>query len=69
MLCVLLVMVILLELLLILLCASGNVGVLIEDAYDTGGDFGVEHGPVVLAYNINAAFLLWLIRTSKHFAG
>lgn len=67
MLCVLLVM--LLELLLIPLGASGDVGVLIEDAYDAGGDFGVEGGPVVLAHDIDAEFLLWLIRTSKHLAG
>jgi hypothetical protein len=49
MLCLLLVMVMLLELLLILLGASGDVGVLIEDAFDASGDFGVEDGPVVLA--------------------
>jgi hypothetical protein len=69
MLCVLL-MVMLLELLLMLLGGGGDVGVLIgEDAYDVGGNFGVEDGPVVLAYDIDAEFLLWLIRTSKHLSG
>ena len=34
-----------------------------------GGDFGVADGPVVLAYDIDAEFLLWLIRTSKRLSG
>ena len=62
-LCVLL-MVMLLELLLMLLGASGNVGVLIrEDAYDAGGDFVVNDGLVIVAYDTDAGFLLGLIRT------
>jgi hypothetical protein len=57
-------MVTLLELLLMLLGASGNVDVLIgEDAYDAGGDFVVNDGLVVFAYDIDAGFLLGLIRT------
>jgi hypothetical protein len=55
---------------LMLLGASGDVRVLIgEDAYDAGDNFGVEDGPVVLAYNIDAEFLLSLIRTSKRLSG
>jgi hypothetical protein len=55
----LLLMVVLLELLLMLLGASGDVGVLIgEDAYDTGGDFVMDDGLVVFAYDIDTEFLL-----------
>ena len=50
--------------LLMLLGASGDVGVLIgEDTYDAGGDFVVNDGLVVFAYDINAGFLLGLIKT------
>jgi hypothetical protein len=68
-LCVLL-MVMVLELLLILLSASGDVGVLIgEDVYDTGGDFVVNDGLLVFAHDIDAGFLLGLIRTDKQLGG
>jgi hypothetical protein len=59
-----LLMVLLLELLLILLGASGDVGVLIgEDVYDAGGDFVVNDGLLVFAHGIDTGFLLGLIRT------
>jgi hypothetical protein len=58
-------------LLLMLLGASGHVGVPIgEDAYDAGGDFVVDDGGIVVfAYHIDAEFLLGLIRTRKHLSG
>jgi hypothetical protein len=59
-----LLMVMLMELLLILLGESGDVGVLIgEDMYDAGGDFVVNDGLLVFAHDIDAGFLLGLIRT------
>ena len=62
-LCVLL-MVMLLKLLLMLLSASGDVGILIrEDTYDMGSNFVVNDSLVVFAHNIDARFLLGLIRT------
>jgi hypothetical protein len=74
MLCVLLLLLLLpmvmLKLLLMVLGASGDVGVLIgEDAYDPGGDFVVDDGLVVFTYDIDAEFLLGLIRTRKHLSG
>ena len=63
-LCVLLLlpMVISLELLLMLLGPSGDVGVLIgEDAYNAGGDFVMDDGIVDFAYDIDVV----MIRTRK----
>jgi hypothetical protein len=53
------VLLLLLKLLLMLLGASCDVRVLIgEDAYDTGGDFVMDDGLVVFAYDIDAEFLI-----------
>jgi hypothetical protein len=55
----LLLTVVLLELILMLLGASCDVRVLIgEDTYDTGGDFVIDNGLVVFAYDIDAEFLI-----------
>ena len=61
-----LLLVMMLELLLMLLNKSGDVGILIgENAYDTGGNFVAGDGFIVFAYDIGTKFLLGLVRTKQ----
>ena len=46
----------------VVLCTRWDVGVLVEDAYDAGGDFVVDDGFVVFAYDVDTEFLAGRIR-------